>query len=453
MRVVLKLVKSLALVFVVLVIVMFAINWSDQPPSPAALKMQSILDEGSGVPDEENAYIYVMGFAAPRLEDPVRVGVECIAKLNAAIHKQTINYDDELSCDYDYPHKTKSADISKILDVCTTPNADCETAMQENEQDIVQWLENESWLLQRYEKLLEFGQWHTTAEYSILMLFPPYERVNVGRKMLLLKAWHLAGRGESAEVQRLLDRDVKFWRMVLSSSETILDRMIATAFLGGDFAFANLVFRRMQENDVSEAIPVLWQVPFSRDELSPRKMIAGEWAFSSSILRDIPFVGTEELNVLEKRMNDLLGYFLLFQDTQNNRAEMLLRLVEILDVQVNQLSQALQQAEAYSNDLSSTGNVWSLYNPVGHFMNYISVPAYSEYTARVYDLEGVRQALLVTTKLREDGISADQVAIALKRSELKNPYDGKTFVWDADTRSIIFKGLWPEERNTHSFLY
>ncbi len=70
-------------------------------------------------------------------------------------------------------------------------------------------------------------------------------------------------------------------------------------------------------------------------------------------------------------------------------------------------------------------NIYSLYNPIGHILVGIGLPAYSDYAERVYNLEGVRRATLATVQLRENGVVADQVVSALSQSEFKNPYNGK----------------------------
>ncbi len=115
MRIILKIVKWLALVLIALTIIMFAINWSDQPPSSAALEMSSLLDQGSGIPDEENAFVYAMGFPAPQESDPVNSGVECIAKLNTAVHKEAINFETDLDCWDRSSSEYDNTTISKIF--------------------------------------------------------------------------------------------------------------------------------------------------------------------------------------------------------------------------------------------------------------------------------------------------------------------------------------------------
>ncbi len=346
MKILLKILKWLIVVFVTLAIVMFAINWSDQTPSSAAVEMRSLLDEGSEVSDRENAFVYAMGFVAPQGDDPVRSGSECIAKLNAAVHKQTINFNTDTNCKNYSSFGSGNAAISNIFDVCRTPGNACENALNKNEQTIAQWLNDGSWLLERYTDLLNHRKWHSTTEFSIYMTFPYYGSFGDAQKMLLFKAWHLAGQGDSAEVLRLLNRDVRFWRMVMSSSSTLLDKMIATGFLARHFTFSNLVLRRLFKKGYPSVVPTEWLAPFSGDELSLKKAMAGEWAFFASAIQEARVGRTllidesdspDERSIIDTWLQGLSNYFLLPQATLNAHAEVLLRLAGILNVPANRL--------------------------------------------------------------------------------------------------------------------
>lgn len=466
MRVILKLFKSLTLVFMALVIVMFAINWSDQEPSPAAVEMESLLEEGSHIPDEDNGFVFAMGFQAPRGDDPVRSGSECIAKLNAAVKKQNINFDTDLEC-WDQPSsECDETIITHAFNACGLPmrGEECEKALREKKQAITQFLESESWLLDRYLELLKRDQWHSTTEYSIFMPMPYYGEVGKVQKMLLLKAWQLSGQGKSVEVQSLLNQDAKFWRAIMSSSHLLLDKMVAAGFLARHFAFSNLVLRRLQQMDVQVLVPDAWLVPFERDELSLKRTMAGELAFFTNILletkiyRTVSMDGSDtsspkQISVIDKWLVDINSHFLLPQATQNAQAEHLLKLARMLDASPRQLPQALKQVDAYVEELASDSNLLTPYNPIGNVLVRVAVPAYSGYAEKIYDLEGVRRAALVTVQLRKKGIEVNQVESELSQSDITNPYDEKPFTWNAETKSIVFKGLGTGERSTHSFLY
>ena len=443
MRIVLKILKWLTLVFVTLVIVMFAINWSDQEPSPATVEMESLLKEGSEIPDEDNGFVFAVGLSAPQGSDPVRSGAECIAKLNAAIQKETINFKTDLDCWEHSSLKDDNSTISIIFNACRSPlhGKDCEEALQENEKGIIQLLKEKSRFLELYLELLQRNKWHPTTEFSIYMPLPYYGSVGEGQQMLLLKAWHLAGQGKVEELQKLLNQDAKFWRVVMSSSSMLIDKMLATAFLTRHFAISNLVLRRLHSSGAPLIVPKIWRVPIAGDELSIKKAMAGEWAFSRAILKETIDPRTffiwdgydpsdEERTIIDEWLLGITSHFLLPQATQNEYAEMLLQLVEILDVPVDQFPSALQREDAYVEQF----NLYSLYNPIGHILVGVGMPSYSGFAERVYNLEGVRRAALVTVQLRKKGVVVNQIDSVLSQSDITNPFNAKPFTWNAEAK-------------------
>jgi hypothetical protein len=240
--------------------------------------------------------------------------------------------------------------------------------------------------------------------------------------------------------------------------------MIATAFLARHFAFSNLVMRRLQKTDSQTLVPDAWLVPFADDELSLKRAMAGELAFFANILsetkinRTVSMDGSdvsspEQISLVDKWLADINSHFLLPQATQNAKAEHLLKLASILGVSPRELPQALEQADAYMEELASYNNLLTPYNPIGNILVRVAVPEYSGYAEKIYNLEGARRAALVTVRLREKGVGVDQVKSELTRSDITNPYNEKPFIWNAETKSIVFKGLGTEKRSTHSFLY
>jgi hypothetical protein len=66
---------------VLLYLVALGINWRDQPPSASVTKLHSLLEGRAPVADDENGYIYVLGFAAEGDTDPEELGRRRVAWL------------------------------------------------------------------------------------------------------------------------------------------------------------------------------------------------------------------------------------------------------------------------------------------------------------------------------------------------------------------------------------
>ncbi|HET8697672.1 MAG TPA: hypothetical protein VFO94_09315, partial [Gammaproteobacteria bacterium] len=62
-----------------------AINRHDSEPSPAAVRLSSLYRERPAVADADNAYVYFMGFHAPRDRDPFEVGRARVAWLRRTV--------------------------------------------------------------------------------------------------------------------------------------------------------------------------------------------------------------------------------------------------------------------------------------------------------------------------------------------------------------------------------
>ena len=68
---------------VLLYLLALAINWRDQPPSPAYAELHGMIDSRPPVADDENAFIYLVGFAAQPADDPRRIGRQWLDALRA----------------------------------------------------------------------------------------------------------------------------------------------------------------------------------------------------------------------------------------------------------------------------------------------------------------------------------------------------------------------------------
>ena len=118
-------------------VVMLAINWNDESPSPAALEMAELVESRPVVPDSENGYVYYTGLcAAGQEEDPAKVGAERIARINAVLAKPGVWLDAELwspSCDV---ARIRNKEISSLLKACGDFDGLCYDSLLDNEQVI-----------------------------------------------------------------------------------------------------------------------------------------------------------------------------------------------------------------------------------------------------------------------------------------------------------------------------
>lgn len=446
------------------------VNWTDRPPSGAALRFQEIIDARPLVADSDNAFIYANGFDVALDMDPAEWGRKRIDWAGAITDYSVQGAHGSPPGDKAHFRAQRSERIQLLANACgRKPGVECDAALENDGETLDQWLAQEDWVLRRYRTLIARPVWREAIPADITALFPPYQELLEGQKLLLSHAWRLAGSGDASGVGELLQEDIHFWRMVLVSADTLLTKMIATAAIDRHFSWSNLVFRQLPEQKVAQAIPASWQQPISELELSLERVFAGEWFFANQTtarLKAGELVGLSfffddflagefaaEQGTLSRFFDRIAAPMLQLQDTSNRYANTLLAISETMRVPLEVLPQALQRAEEMAGAVPETN--MRLYNPVGTVLLSADYPAYATYSLRVADLEGARRAALLSARLRgQTAVLGERLMQRLLgESDLRNPYTGEPFAWDEESGSIVFVGLVPGERGYHAFLY
>ena len=375
------------------------INRHDQLPSPDVLRFEVLYRERPPVANADNGYLYAMGF-------------------------------------FTHTKSSRSPAVQSLAEACRVVDQACVDALEGKDKTVGEWFVSERWLFDRYRTLLAHSGWRQPKAFDPAAPLPAYTTIFQGQRLLLLHAATLASSGDVAAVRELLGEDVRFWRMVLESSDVVLDKMFAVAALNRHFGIGNLVLRRLPA-----AMPLEWA-----QELKPSmtRALVGEWEYLNASLR--------KTKALEPRI-----YRPLFQpqDTSNKLAAMLAGAARELDAPVSRYPQVLRRMRAQTNHApEELGGFAALYNLIGSMIT--SVPdayTYGQYAARVADVEGVRRAAVVATTLRSRGVAADDVPAQLTASEMRNPYTNAPFAWDLKEKAIVFTGLEAGERGRHDFRY
>jgi hypothetical protein len=445
-----------------LYLIVVAINWRDKEPSAAALRFESIYKDRPAIADSDNAYIFMMGFGVAPTEDPFAIGLKRKEWLTIAKHEVQLNLkDDPHPNSYDYK-SNRTPETTKLLEHCVPGKQTCAVEFDKSDAVLQDWLLMDGWLLERYQTLLKFPAWLEPASYDVSEPLPAYAGVMDGQRLLLARAKVLARKNDVRGVRTLLEQDIRFWRMMLRSSDLLISKMIATAALNRHFELSNVILRQLSPTDAVQAMPNEWQTPISSTERSMLTVFGGEWMYSSRMLKTLMARKTikyeyeaEEDPDLSGKLTDALALPLFqYQDTTNKTAEYLLSVAQAFDVPLDQYPQAMRKAATIKdNALEATAMRKSVYNVVGNTLFGVSMSTYLPYIMRVADIEGTRRAALAAVVLRQNGVKTDSVATELESLDLRNPYDHKPFEWDQASGSIIFSGMEEGERRVHRFLY
>jgi hypothetical protein len=434
-----------------------AINWRDREPSATAIRFTNLYRQRPVVADEENAYIYLMGFAVAPGESPLQVGSKRVAWMQKSAPAPRLNTaDDPVRERFDYKAQRRPV-IQEFVDACKPVSADCAAAFAAGDAVFKQWTASESWLLDRYRALIAYPGWQESVPFDVAAPLPSYALVMDGQKFLLLNAKILVERGDSVGASRLLGEDLRFWRMVLESSDILISKMIATAAIDRHFELGSLIFRAGQPGTVMGAVPANWSIALSESERSMRRCFVGEWMFMSAELRNTEhadFYGLNDNSLVAGALSGLIAPLYQPQDTMNKRAEYLSVTAELLSVPIERYAGAVTRTREFSRrTVSEVLPPRSAYNIVGRMLLAVGAYDFGTYARRVADLEGVRRAALLAVTLRAANIGVPEVAAALTSAALRDPYNNRPFEWDEKGRAIVFRGLEVGERGEHRIQY
>jgi len=412
---------GLVCLVVVLYLIALAVNWRDREPSAAARQLGELSRARPAVAESDNGYLFLRSW--------------------------------ELEADRREKLPTR---IREFMGACQPDLRTCAAAFDAADGVLAEWAAVEGSLLDRYLELTTRNGWR--EEGFNAESIPRYSGASDGQKMLLLRARELAKQADAEGVRALLERDLRFWRMVLQSSDILVSKMMATVMLNRHFEWGNLVLRTLPRTKRAAAVPTGWREEISRAERSMERCIAGEWLFAADGLQSVPedvFGVAEEFPILG-RATWLIRPLYQKQDTLNHYAQHYLTAAHAFEVPLHDYPSAAagvrNDAQNMSSELFPFGGIYNL--PGGWLvaMTLLSTDI-SSFAVRVGDVEGLRRAALTTATLRASGVEAKDVSAALRKSEGRDPYTNQPFVWDDATHSIVFRGLQSDERGEHRIYY
>jgi hypothetical protein len=217
------------------------------------------------VPDADNAYLFVLGFSAPLGSDPAQLGLQRAAYMRANAASSTNDAFNSAAWDDDELIARRSERVRALANSCGRPHRECIGLMDEANEIGGDWLAAEPWLIERYLRLIAHQRWGEVLPLHPAAPLPSYSLIFDGQELLLLQAKTLVARGDAEGAAQLMNSDLRFWRMVLASAETIVTRMIATNALARHFEIGSLALR------TSPGItPSAWLNPLTRALISMR---------------------------------------------------------------------------------------------------------------------------------------------------------------------------------------
>jgi hypothetical protein len=431
-----------------LYVIGIAVNWRDQPPSVAALEMKKIFADRAPVADGNNGFVYVMGFAVPASEDPQAAGVARVAWIEVANRDPKQIHADPVKEELDFPASSSNA-MQRLRESCMDAHdvkcRDSFVAALPQPRMALQELQ-----LARYRAMLQRRAWREVVPFDIRAPMARYGDIIEGQRLLLVD---LAARAKAAppgEVGALLRDDFLFWREALKSSDYLISRMIAVAAIRQNFFFGSLVLREMP---VGQAQVIdAWSVPFNTAELSMRRSMAGELVFAEgTMLQWLDGRDADDVSPWARIGWWLARPYYQHQDQMNFYSARYLDFAKGFEVPLSRYPEVADALEATGPNALS----FHVYNPVGKVLRDLGGTwNFASYAMRVGSVEGMRRAATLTAQLRERHVPLDAMSGEVRGTELRDPFSGEAFEWDAVNQAVVYTGPDAEgSRYLHPYFY
>lgn len=427
-----KILAALFVLFIVVVLAFVVINSSDKPPSQTALEFQQAYDNRKPVSEADNGYIYLAGFDAASDEAPEAVGAKRIKFSKDFIKGLESNNKDIFRAEYN-PEEAFIKEVKTVFDQCAVINKVCIEEINKNSARIVEWSQAEALIGGRYTKLITHSSWLELVPMDMNLPTPTFGLVLKAQRLAFIQELAASEPQHPDRVVELLNKDLRFWRVVLRDTDMLIGKMVAAAAIKNNFLWTNQFLLSLDQNKRSSVIPSVAQQTFTDEELSLRRSLIGEWIFTSKA-----YDKTEKMHL--NKFPDKLASDLLFkrQDTINRSATAFKNLIDAQNTSIADFETGVTAQKTSNQQLNSTYSSFSYYlmnpyNPVGKILLAVAAPAYDNYSARAKDLEVFRRGLLASIEYMKSESGAN--------IQYSSPYKTKPFVINQQERTITVNGL------------
>lgn len=440
------LVLGVVVLAVTLVLLLFIVNRNDEPPTAAAQRFEDIVSSRPEVPAVDNAVVYALGFDVPEDMDPVQVGAErmtWIASLSETGQRQgpdpggeRVNF-----------AASSSPEVARLKELCSED----ERAACAREFDAIApaWAPTagDELALHRYRELLVRRAWRGVIPLDMEAPLPSYGDVIHVQRLYYLQAMQLALVDDQDAVRSMLEADFSHWRAAQLSADGLIAKMIAVSALRHHFFYSALILREVPPQAIARVIPPDWEREFAGEELSLRRVLAGEYAFVKQLFSqtrngqlppehadgdDDAAIRNPQKEWLKARFLELLQV----QATANIYADRYARMSEAFAVPIRDY---VRTEQSLRHSFQNEEHPWTIYNPMRHFLNKDDGSSMLFYPMRVASLEGMRRGALLIARLHSARVPPSNVASKLAEGMPGNPFTDEPFEWNEDTLSIAIE--------------
>lgn len=304
--------------------------------------------------------------------------------------------------------------------------------------------------------MYRYPHFHETLKprYYAPLFYDPGSVSSLARAQYALHAL----RGNPSLALRQLHDDTIFWRRILIETRGLVGKMIAVAAIQRNAQLTSEIAALQSTDKAVLALAAHAVLPLTDQERDLSKVYRNEFATAMHFFSTLP---TEKRTpcttepIYDCAIDKLTRTFLFKPNATINQ-----NFKKVGGIAARSKLSAPEFLTKTKEKLDSDQYDWQwwlsswrfAYNPIGKILNAIAEPAYASYTARIHNLDGFLRLISLSLTARQQSVRDADMPGFLARAHTKfsNPYTNEPMLWDADTRTIYFKGM--GEGNDHELL-
>jgi hypothetical protein len=433
---------------VLIALLLFAVAWTmnlrDEPLTPESQAL--LVRPPNPYAPEDNIYLALAGLDAPPGESVTVVGLARIERFNRQIDLALREARPETLGGSATQDPGPRLEFRGDVSFCEPLNRSVWADAPAHKADIAKLLADNAELYQRYVGLHRRRGFYETAHPGITAP-PVYFSTAPIRKLFLADAALRLRTGEP-RVERAaladLTDDVRLWRAVLTGRGALISKMIAIAYLEGDYLVLADMIADPQAvvpagaADADEVVPV-----FALGDWNIGSVFAEEFRFEVATLEQLQQASTTGLPVPQRYTGDILlqswnrfaniapAHFFKLHATENQFARQAARL--IISAAADPAAFAAKSRQPLVSPPAGEWTVWLSYNPIGKILAAIPASALTGYAPRAWDGAALQRLVRLSYEIRRQRIEPAGIPAFLARHPewSTHPGDGRPFLWNA----------------------
>lgn len=376
----------------------------------------------------QNGYYHVLGLFAAKDKIPHEHGLSIIEvgrqRYEAGEDIMTFSF-----TDHDEMSSLKP-DV-EAANYCDFEESHCLGNIRDNLKKIEVVIARNQVLIDRYKSAYRYPEFQETPYVF------GFNSVITTHKLVLTSIAHQWAKGDRKQAIDLLAQDIAFLRKVNASEISLLTRMIFFAMIRNNLTLFSELISDCKDSTLRELIHQAIEKPFSKNELSLRKIMGIEFRHQTYFFEK-KYPEDVEKSVLSR----LFDVFIYKPNALKNKIYSNRR--EAIKFSECDIEQYLQCKDAYLERSSELQDYisWSFIDdPAGSIFQAMGASGYSGYVRQQFVIEAKRHLIVVKSKIYKDMVGREQIETYL--SELsrpyRNPFTGKPIQYNKSENVLVIE--------------